>query len=59
MNIVACAYNLAVTICVWIYHYQKKYTAADIAVCFEQLSLVVSSFVLVWAIYKMNKIVKN
>jgi hypothetical protein len=59
VNVIVCLFNVAMPAMFWVFSMKKEKKAADITYDIEQLSLVASCIVLVWAICRLVRLAKS
>jgi hypothetical protein len=59
VNFIVCLFNVAIPAIVWVLWIEEEYKAALITLDIEQLSLVASCIVLVWAICRLVRLAKS
>ncbi len=59
VNVIVCLINVAIPAIVWVFNIKKEGKAAFITYEIEQLSLVASCIVLVWAICRLVRLAKS
>jgi hypothetical protein len=59
VNVIVCLINVAIPAINWVFIMKKEYKAATITYDIEQLSLVASCIVLVWAICRLVRLAKS
>jgi hypothetical protein len=59
LNVIVCIINVAIPAMIWVFNMKVEYKAANITYDIEQLSLVASCIVLVWAICRLVRLAKS
>ncbi len=59
VNVIVCLINVAIAVIAWVLWSEEEYKAALITLDIEQLSLVASCIVLVWAICRLVRLAKS
>jgi hypothetical protein len=59
VNVIVCLANVAIPAIYWVFDIKDEYNAATITYEIEQLSLVASCIVLVWAICRLIRLAKS
>ena len=59
VNVIVCLVNVAIQAMIWVFDMKEEWKAAEITNDIEQLSLVASCIVLVWAICRLVRLAKS